>query len=415
MYRVSSFVPRFARALLGGAVVATLWVNLAPASYYDAIEWRLVDLPLPLWLAPTPISLTPLRLVAEGLMALFFLFLGKELWEAIVLDRGSLRGRRAILPLGLTLGGMVGAAGVWLAVTALIGTVEGGSAALGWQVPLGSDVVLCFLIGRRVFGPGHPALHLLLLLGIATDILALLVLGLTHPLAELRPLWLLLPLAAALAVWAAFGRSPAPGESERSRRARQVLWPYVLAALLSWLGVAASGLPPVLGLLPILPAIAHADQSFGLFAEVEELLQDPLNRLVHLLVWPLTLVLFAFGLTNGGVDLAAFGPVTLTVLASLWIGRPLGMALIGLGLAAGLGVRLPSGVTLRDILTITGIMAMGFTVPILALQTALPGGLMAEAARLGLAVSLLAGPALLLLGQLVRRAADRPPGPDTSP
>lgn len=415
MYRVSSFVPRFARALLGGAVVATLWVNLAPASYYDAIEWRLVDLPLPLWLAPTPISLTPLRLVAEGLMALFFLVLGKELWEAIVLDRGSLRGRRAILPLGLTLGGMVGAAGVWLAVTALIGTLEGGSAALGWQVPLGSDVVLCFLIGRRVFGPGHPALHLLLLLGIATDILALLVLGLTHPLAELRPLWLLLPLAAALAVWAAFGRSPAPGESERSRRARQVLWPYVLAALLSWLGVAASGLPPVLGLLPILPAIAHADQSFGLFAEVEELLQDPLNRLVHLLVWPLTLVLFAFGLTNGGVDLAAFGPVTLTVLASLWIGRPLGMALIGLGLAAGLGVRLPSGVTLRDILTITGIMAMGFTVPILALQTALPGGLMAEAARLGLAVSLLAGPALLLLGQLVRRAADRPPGPDTSP
>lgn len=399
MYRVSSFVPRFAQALLGGASAATLWVNVAPASYYDAVEWRLLDLALPSWLAPLPFSLTPLNIVADGAMALFLFFIGKELWEALTLEHGSLKGRQAALPAGLTLGGLVGAALVWIATAALIETAEEAGFATGWQVPLGSDVLLCFLVGRAVFGPGHAALHLLLLLAIATDILALLIAGLTHPSVSLRLVWLLLPLAATLITWAFFGRTPDPDAPETQRRASQRLLPYVAAGLLSWIGVAASGLPPVLGLLPVIPAIAHADRSFGLFAEAEELLHDPLNRLTHALAWPLTAILFLFGLTHGGVDLSAFAPTTLTTLAALWIGRPLGMIVIGLGLAAMLGLRLPSGISLRDVLRITLIMGMGFTVPVLSLATALPGGAMQEAARLGLAISLLAGPAALLLAR----------------
>lgn len=410
MYRVSPFVTRFARALLGGAVLATLWVNLAPASYYDSIEWRLLDLALPAWIAPLPVSLTPFSLIAEGFMALFFFFIGKELWEALTLERGRLKGGQALLPLGLTLGGLIGAAGLWTLTAALVETAAEAGLATGWQVPLGSDVVLCFLIGRVVFGPGHPALHLLLLVTIATDILALLILGLTQPLAVLRPAWLLLPLVAALAVWALYGRAPAPDAPETARRARLHLWPYILAGLLSWAGVVAAGLPGALGLLPVIPAIAHADRTFGLFAEVEELLHDPLNRLVHLSVWPLTVILFLFGLTRGGVDLQAFAPTTISVLAGLWLGRPLGMLVIGLGLAAVLGLRLPAGVSLRDVLVISALMAMGFTVPVLALDTALPGGAMQEAARLGIAISLLAGPLTLLFA---RRPA--PPNPADTP
>ena len=397
MYRVSSFVPRFAKALLGGAGLATAWVNLSPASYYDMVERRLLDLDLPHWLAPLPFSLTPLNIVADGLMALFLFFLGKELWEALTLEQGALKGRQAILPAGLTLGGLLGAAGVWVLVGQLVETAGEAGFATGWPVPLGSDVVLCFLVGRAAFGPGHPALHLLLLLSIATDILALLVAGLAHPDLSLRLTWLLLPLAAALATWAGFGRAPGADAPETQRRAGQRLLPYVLAGLMSWIGVAASGLPPALGLLPVIPAIAHADRSFGLFAEAEELLHDPLNRLAHALAWPLTGILFLFGLTRGGIDLSAFAPTTVTTLAALWLGRPLGMLVLGLGLAAVLGLRLPPGISLRDILRIAVIMAMGFTIPVLSLQSALPGGAMQEAARLGLALSLLAGPIALLL------------------
>lgn len=397
MYRVSAFVPRFALALLSGVILATAWVNLAPASYYDAVEWRLLDLDPPGWISPIPVSLTPLSLVAEGLMALFLFFVGKELWEALVVERGALRGDRAMLPLGLTLGGMIGAGGVWVLVASLIETAEEAGFATGWQVPLGSDVAIAFLIGRRVFGPGHPALHLLLLLAIATDILALLVLGLTLPVAGLRPAWLLLPLVAAWAAWRFYGH-PLPADApERERLAARQLWPYLLAGLASWAGVVAAGLPGALGLLPVVPAIAHADRSFGLFAEAEGLLHDPLNRLAHALSWPLVGVLFLFGLTRGGVDLAAFAPTTLSALAAIWLGRPLGMLVLGLGLAATLRLRLPQGISLRDILTVVLIMSLGFTVPVLSLETALPGGAMQEAARLGLALSLLAaGPALLL-------------------
>ena len=36
-------------ALLLGAILATIWVNIAPASYYDTMERRLFPLPFPGW------------------------------------------------------------------------------------------------------------------------------------------------------------------------------------------------------------------------------------------------------------------------------------------------------------------------------------------------------------------------------
>ena len=391
MYRVSPFVRRFALALLAGIGLATLWVNLDPASYYDFIELRVGDLPLPGWMWPIPVSLTPFMIITDIAMALFFFFIAKELWEALILERGALSGPRAWLPVGLTIGGMIGAALVWLILSTLIETAEEASFGTGWTVPLGGDVILAYLVGRRVFGTGHPGLHLLLLVAIATDILALLVLGLSNPNLSMRLLWLALPLAASLSVWALYGRTPGPDATERDRRSSLQLWPYILAGGLSWFGVAASGLPGALGLLPVIPAIAHSDRTFGVFAEAEGFLHDPLNRLTHLLLWPVVVILFFFGLIRGGVDLQAFAPTTLVTLGAFWLGRPLGMLAAVLALGAAFGPRLPPGLALRDLFRVAVILAMGFTVPAIAIDAALPGGAMQEAARMGLALSLLIG------------------------
>lgn len=403
MYRVSPFVRRFANALLLGMVLATLWVNLSPDSYYDTLEWRLFDLELPVWLAPLPISLTPMLIVSHVLMPFFVAFIGKELWEALVLTRGAMAGRRALAPLAGILGGALGAIVVWVLVGAVIETAEEASFALGWQVPVGGDVVLAYFVARAVFGAGHPALHVSLLLTIGLDILGLLLTGLTDPQAALRLVWLVLPALAVLTVWRLVARDPGPGASEARRRRATALWPYGVAGLVSWAGVAASGLPPELGFLPIITVIPHADRSFGVFAEAEEFLHDPLNRLAHLFVKPLALVLFLFGLTRGGIDLGAFAPTTLTLLAALWLGKPLGL-LAGVLLATRVfGAGLPAALRRREVGLLALIAGMGFTVPALSLEITLPGGGMAEAARLGLALSLLAGPVAIVLARLIRR------------
>jgi Na+:H+ antiporter, NhaA family len=402
MYRVFPFVRHFAWALLGGAVIATCWVNISPTTYYDFLEWRIADLNLPDWLAPRAISLTPLLFVSDVAIALFLGFIAKELWEALVLERGALVGRQAIMPFAMMVGGMFGSAVLWLGLSNVLEHAEEMTPGQGWYIPCASDVVLCYVVGRQVFGHRHPALHMLLLIAIATNIASLLIHGIYSPEASPRLIWLVLPLAAAVLVWRLFGRKPAADATEQDRRRLTALWPYVLAGIVSWIGVAASGLPPALGLLPIVPAIAHADRAFGIFAEAEQLLHDPLNRLAHLLVRPIIGVLFVFGITHGGIELAAIGPTTFVMLGALWLGKLLGV--LAATIAAGLffGLRLPPGLTLRDLILIAFIMGIGFTMPALMLDPGLPGGAVREAARAGLALSLLAAPLSLVLARVLR-------------
>lgn len=403
MYRVSPFMQRFALSLGLGAGLATFWVNFDPASYYDMIEWRILDLDILRVLFPEPPSLTPLNLMAEALIPLFMFLIGKELWEAIVLERGGFSGPSALLPIAGTLGAALGAALVWRIGAEMMDPARQTLLATGWPMPIGGDVVLVYIFGRLAFDRRSNALRLLLLVMIALDMLGLILLGLTHPNGGLlRLAWLGLPVLASTLVWYLHARpmrlagatAPIP---ERLRQRAGALWPYVLAGVISYAGVIAAGLPGALGLLPIVPAILHADRSFGLFAEAEELLQDPLNRMAHALIHPITVILFFFGLTRGGIDMAAYAPPTLLVLLAYWMGKPLGfMAATWAALRFG-GAVLPQDVSIPALLRVALLLGIGFTVPVLALDTALDGGEVAEAARMGLALTLGMGIFTLIL------------------
>ncbi len=401
MYRVSGFVQHFAWALLAGGLIATVWVNLAPEGYYDFVEWRLSALPGPMPHFRQTITLRDV--VTDGLMAIFVFYIGKELWEAMRLDRGALRGKTGGVPILGAVGGAIGAVLTWCILSAPFQTAEEAGVFTGWQLPIGSDVVLTYLFARAVFGAGSRAVHVLLLLTIAMDVIGLLVHSASNPIALTPLLWLALPLFAAIGVRGLFGRHIKMSGDERVHRRALHVWPYVVAGVISWVGVAMAGLPPALGLLPILPAIPHADHAFGMFAEAEEYLTDPLNRLVQVLVRPLVGVMFLFGLTQGGIDLAAWSVTTAIVLGAVWIGKPVGILFGALIIAPRLGYRLPQGLRRRDMGLIAVLAGIGFTVPALTLDTALPGGAVQEAARLGLAISLLAGPCAVLLAGLVRQ------------
>jgi Na+:H+ antiporter, NhaA family len=403
MYRVSPALHRLAAALLTGAGAATLWVNLSPGSYYDFTEWRIFGVTLPASLTGHPVILTPAFLVGEGLMALFIALIAKELWEAITLERGALSGRQVIGPMVLMAGGIAGASLVWVILALLFDLQDDLPPGLGWAAPIGGDAILCYAFGRMIFGGGHPALQLLLLVSIAETLLALTIAGLTAPDHDLRPLWLLVPAAAALVVWWRFGHALRKDASLQDQQRGHLIWPYVIAGLASWLGMLAAGLPGALGLLPILPAIAHADRSFGLFAEAEGLLHDPLNRLAHVLIWPATIAVFAFGLTYGAIDIAGFATLTLVMLAAVWLGKPAGL-LAAVLIIARLTTRNPLlYLTRRDMICAAPLFGIAFTAPALGLPWTLPAGVMADAARLGLAISLSAGPIALLIARRMPR------------
>ncbi|MBL4917110.1 Na+/H+ antiporter NhaA [Szabonella alba] len=406
MTPVSPVLRRYGLVLISGAGLAALCVGLAPATYYDLVEWPLSDLGRRLF-AP---GVTPATLISGLLMPFFLLLIGKELWESLRLDRGLAARGRLPGPLLVALGGMAGGALVWTLASALLQTAEEAAGTPGWVFPLAGDTILAFLFGCMILGRGHPALQILLFVTIFADVTALVMAGLFAPalqgLEVSRFLWLILPLAAACLAHVLLTRpAQRPDASEVTRQRAQHLWLWALPGIVSWFGVAMAGFPPALGLLPLLPAMPHSDRSFGLFAEAEGFLTDPLNRLSHLLMTPLLLVLALFAFTHGAILPGLLSePTTAITLLAFWIGKPAGV-MAAILLCRGLGLRLDLAPGWREPALIAGLAGIGFTVPLLMLHGSLPGGMMQEAARLGLALSVLAGPVLWVAA---RRSGIRP-------
>ena len=309
MYRVWNILNEYSLLLIIGAVAALVWANIDATSYHHFVDFVIWDYAPIGHLHDGHRTLTLHYLVNDVLMALFFAIAAKEVWEAIILENGSLRGRKAATPLFATAGGMFGPIGVYLGLAAVMGSETYNAVANGWAIPTATDIAFSYLVGRMVFGAGHPAVRFLLLLAIADDAAGLIILAIFYPSGDLAPEWLLLSVGISLAVFVVFNWLPRRldrGDQDRpnSTWVRQHLkyWPYALGGVISWYGFMRSGIHPALGLLPIIPAIPHADRAFGMFSEAEVYLHDLLNVMEHALKYPVETVLFFFGLLNAGVE-----------------------------------------------------------------------------------------------------------------
>jgi NhaA family Na+:H+ antiporter len=395
--RIWRIIADYSLMLIAGAAAGLIWANLDSHSYHALLE-------RPLWSGGWTLH----YLINDALMALFFAMAGKEVWEAVALKDGALRGARAVTPLIATAGGMVGPVLVYLGLAALLGSATWEAMARGWAVPTATDIAFSYLVGRLVFGAGHPAIRFLLLLAIADDAGGLLILAVFYPSAALQPLWLLASVAVALAAFGLFNALPLALDRRRGTRAasrfvreRLSVWPWVAAGLLSWLAFAKSGIHPALGLLPIVPAIPHADREFGLFAEAEGKAKDLLNVLEHRLSVPVDFVLFAFGFANAGVELAAVGSATWLVLLGLMVGKPLGIWAASV-LALKIGLKLPVGMRLSDTFVLGAVAGIGFTVALFVASVAFPPGPVQDGAKMGALLSLLSAGVALAAGRYFR-------------
>lgn len=408
MYRVWSYVSEYSLLLILGALVALVWANLDPHSYHALVHTVLIDD----FLIGEPYAegggvrrvLTLHYLVNDVGMAFFFAIAGKEVWEALVLESGSLRGRKALTPLIATAGGMIGPIVVYLGLAAVLGVYE--SVSRGWAIPTATDIAFSYLVGRIVFGAGHPAIRFLLLLAIADDAAGLIILAIFYPSAELQPLWLLLSVGAALAVFVLCNWLPRRldrGDQLRPRstwvRQKLSFWPYAIAGALSWFGFQEAGIHPALGLLPVIPAIPHADRAFGIFAEAEQYLTDLLNTIEHALKRPVEVFLFFFGLMNAGVEFNAISAPTWLVLSGLLIGKPAGIFLFGFLAARVLRLGLSDGMRLADLFVLGCVAAIGFTVALFVATVAFPAGPVQDAAKMGALFSFAAAGMAILAGK----------------
>ena len=411
MYRVWNYVSTYSLLLIAGAVIALVWANIDSASYHSIIDMVLIDnfvIGHPHGEGGDTVrTLTLHYLINDVLMAFFFAIAGKEVWEAVALESGSLRGRRALTPLIATAGGMLGPVAVYLGLAAVLGVFE--TTSRGWAIPTATDIAFSYLIGRIIFGAGHPAIRFLLLLAIADDAAGLIILAVFYPTGDLAPAWLLLSLAAAVGVFILFNWLPRRldrGNQLRpvSTRVRKRLsfWPYLIAGALSWYGFQQAGIHPALGLLPIVPTIPHADRGFGIFAEAERYLTDLLNQIEHALKIPVQIILFFFGLANAGVEFSAISEPTWLVLAGLIVGKPVGIFLFGWIAAVALGLGLPKGMALRDLLVVGFVAAIGFTVSLFVASVAFPSGPVQDAAKMGALFSFAAAFLAIIAGRVLR-------------
>lgn len=409
MYRVWNFLTNYSLLLIMGAVIALIWANTNPDSYHHFVEFVIWD--------HAPIghfhdghrTLTLHYLVNDILMAFFFAIAAKEVWEAIILKNGSLRGKKAATPLFATAGGMFGPIAVYLGLAMLMGSDTYNAVANGWAIPTATDIAFSYLVGRIVFGAGHPAVRFLLLLAIADDAAGLIILAVFYPSGDLAPVWLLFSFGAAFLVFGLFNWLPrrldrgnqARPNSTWVRKKLHVL-PYAVAGGASWYGFMMSGLHPALGLLPVVATIPHADREFGIFAEAEAHMTDLLNQIEHALKHPVEVVLFFFGLLNAGVEFSSMGDATWLVLAGLLIGKPVGIVMFGWFAAVPLKLGIPAGMRIVDLVVIGCVAAIGFTVSLFVASVAFDPGPVQDAAKMGALFSFAAAGVAIASGKIFR-------------
>lgn len=325
---------------------------------------------------------------ADGLLAIFFFVVGLELKREFV--AGDLRDpRRAALPMLAAVGGMVVPAFVYLVLAPA-------DHRNGWAIPTATDIAFAVAV-LSVLGTHLPvALRTFLLtLAIVDDLLAIVVIAIFYA-ADTSVPWLL----GALAVIAAFGFLV-----QRHVRSAWLLVPLALAA---WACMHASGIHATIAgvlLAFTVPVRVGGSDSPGYAAYLEHLVR-PLSSGIAVPVF----AFFAAGVTLHGLGTALTDRLTLAVAVALVAGKTIGVFATTWLLATLTGAELDDGLSWRDILGLSMLAGIGFTVSLLIGELAIDGPA-AEHVKLGvLAGSLLSAAcaAVVLRRRAPRDAAGSP-------
>ncbi|MCW8915524.1 MAG: Na+/H+ antiporter NhaA [Magnetovibrio sp.] len=376
--RKTSFINKETMGGIGlmiAALAALLISNSALSTYYTA----LFDTPVTFSAGPLTIDKPLLLWVNDGLMAIFFFFVGLEIKREIL--EGKLSSiDKASLPLVAAFGGMLVPALLFVAInTNTPANLD------GWAIPAATDIA--FALGLlALLGPSVPAALKVFLLGIAIidDLGAIIAIALfytddlsTQSLAIGGVGFLVLMVLNRLEV--------------------KRVGIYALIGVVVWAAVLKSGVHATLAGVLVALTVPMRD-SVG---------TSPLMQAEHALFpWVSYLIMPLFAFANAGVSLSGFSfaelltPLPLGIAVGLFVGKQLGvMAFSWVSVKTGL-CKLPDGVGWAETYGVACLTGVGFTMSLFIGTLAFDTAEQLNAIRLGVLMgSIMSG----VLGVMVLR------------
>lgn len=311
-----------------------------------------------------------LHWINDGLMAVFFFLVGLEIKREAL--RGELSSRdKALLPVVMAVGGAALPAFIYYIIN------KDGGVVSGWAVPSATDIAFSLgilaLLGSRA---PLPLKIMLTAIAIADDLMAILIIAIFYSgdLA-LTPL-----IVAGLAIL---------GLIVLNQRKVVRIAPYILIGFVLWVALLKSGLHPTIG--GVLTALA-----IPLTCPKRPWL-TPIETLEHALhPWVAFLILPLFAFANAGISFEGMSfdsflePVTLGIIAGLFIGKQLGIFLPFILAVKFGGFHLPKNTNWAQVYGMSVLCGIGFTMSLFIGELAFNDQDTQSAVRLGvLAGSLL--------------------------
>ena len=348
-----------------GAVIALLWANTAPESYFRFAHAAAFT-------------------VNEIGMAIFLALVVQEVFEAVMPGGALYTWRRWGLPVVAAAGGVAGAAGAYLVYVSLR---HQSILFQAWPAACAVDLAAAYYVLKIVWRRS-TALPFLLLLTLATD-------GFGLVLVALRPHGLMVRPGGALLMLAALGLAAVM----RWKQVRGIGYYIAFCGTLSWWALYWEGVHPALALIPIVPFLPRKPRPLDLLADLDE--DDLLRREEHGWNGVAQTVLFFFGLVNAGVVLRGYDTGTWAMLAAALVGRPIGI-LAAVGLAVAAGFRLPRRLGWREAIVVAFATSSGFTFALFFATGIIPMGPVLTEIKLGALGTVAAAPVALAAARLLR-------------
>jgi NhaA family Na+:H+ antiporter len=412
--------------LLTAAIIGFAWANSPYADSYYAL-W---DIPITISIGHFTISESLGHWVNDALMVIFFFVIGLEIKrEVLVGELSSVQ--KASLPAVAALGGMIVPAAIYLTIN------QGGPGSSGWGIPMATDIA--FSLGCLLALGSLIPLSLkvfLLALAIVDDLGAILVIAVFYT--EQISL-ISLGVGLIILIISVFFNI----------RGIRKTYPYALLGLALWVAFFLSGIHATIAgvlLAFTIPARTQYDQSRfrqetsniiqsfpekdfrimmvdetqrGLMQQLKitvDNLDTPLQRLEDAL-YPLVsyFILPVFALANAGVNIAQgsegstlINPVTIGIIAGLFLGKPLGITLfawitVKLGLA-----QLPDQVKWSQLLAVAWLAGIGFTMSLFITNLAFQDPVSLYQAKIAIIIGSILSAVLGIV--IIKRSSKNNPG-----